>query len=238
MKRALWICAWASLVAAALFLFVAAPVRADVAGLVRGHVSVDGTFRPGASVTISGDASTFAAESDAAGDFVVPRVPFGHYLVTAHIAGRPDATTAIDVSTDSITVVRLAIGAPTEIARTAASSRGVGGNPVSVNTLGRQSIEALPQSQSLDRLIATVPGIVRFSYDEPVAHGFHGVAYEVDGAPVPQTTSANFSELIDPHNIDSLEIFTGAFPAEFGGQRQGAVINIVTSRDPVPANRL
>jgi outer membrane receptor protein involved in Fe transport len=48
---------------------------------------------------------------------------------------------------------------------------------------------------------------------------------------VPLTTSSNFSELIDPRNIDSLEIFTGAFPAEFGGQRAGAVVNIVTKRD-------
>lgn len=225
----------ASLGAPALLLcaafFAAAPVRADVAGLVRGHVTVNGAARPGATVTISGEASTFTAETDASGNFAVPRVPFGHYLVTAHIAGESDASTAIDVSTGSVTAVALSIGTPAEIGRTAVSSRGVAGATVSQNTLGRRTIEALPQNQSLDRLIETVPGIVRFSYDEPVAHGFHGVSYEVDGAPVPQTTSANFSELIDPRTIDSLEIFTGAFPAEFGGQRQGAVINIVTSRD-------
>ena len=63
----------------------------------------------------------------------------------------------------------------------------------------------MPAGQSLNRVIDTVPGIVRFSYDEPVAHGFHGVSYEVDGAPVPLTTSSNFAELIDPRNIDSLE---------------------------------
>jgi outer membrane receptor protein involved in Fe transport len=102
---------------------------------------------------------------------------------------------------------------------------------VSVTTLGGDTIAALPQQQSLNRLIETVPGIAQFSYDEPVAHGFHGITYEVDGAPVPQTSSANFSELIDPRNVGSLEVFTGAFPAEFGGQRQGAVVNVVTKRD-------
>ncbi len=223
--------AGATLGALLLMLFAALPARADVAGLVRGHVTVDGIARLGVTVTISGEASRLTTQTDAAGNFTIPRVPFGHYLVTAHLAGKPDAIATIDVSTGSVTALTLSIGTLPEIGRTTASNRGIGGTPVSENTLGRTTIEGLPQSQSLDRLIETVPGIVRFSYDEPVAHGFHGVTYEVDGAPVPQTTSANFSELIDPRNIDSLEIFTGAFPAEFGGQRQGAVINIVTSRD-------
>jgi len=63
-----------------------------------------------------------------------------------------------------------------------------------------------------------------------VAHGFHGLTYELDGVPLPRGTSANFSEVIDPRDIDSLEVFTGAFPAEFGGSRQGAVVNIITRR--------
>ena len=138
------------------------------------------------------------------------------------------------MSTGSVSDVLLAIGHAQEIGRsasTSATSRDVGGNPVSVNSFSQAAIEAMPQNQSLERLIETVPGIVRFSYNEPVAHGFHGVSYEVDGAPVPQTTSSSFSEILDPRNIDSMEVITGAFPAEFGGERSGAVINIVTKRD-------
>jgi outer membrane receptor protein involved in Fe transport len=81
----------------------------------------------------------------------------------------------------------------------------------------------------LDQIIQTVPGIVRFSYNEPVAHGFHGLTYEVDGAPMPQGTTSNFAEIIDPKNVDSVEVFTGAFPAEYGGSRMGAVVNIQTN---------
>jgi len=71
---------------------------------------------------------------------------------------------------------------------------------------------------------------VHFSYNEPVAHGFHGLTYELDGVPLPVGTTSNFSEVIDPRSIDSLEVFTGAFPAEFGGSRQGAVVNIISHR--------
>ncbi len=33
-----------------------------------------------------------------------------------------------------------------------------------------------------------------------------------------------------PKNIDSLELLTGAIPAEYGGDRMGGVVNIITSR--------
>ena len=108
--------------------------------------------------------------------------------------------------------------------------RGVASAPVGVNTLNREQIATMPDNQSLNNLITTMPGIVQFSYNEPVAHGFHGLTYELDGIPLPQGTASNFSEIIDPRTIDSLEVITGAFPAEYGGYRQGAVVNIISHR--------
>jgi hypothetical protein len=204
---------------------------ADVTGIVRGNVSVDGTARSGVTVTISGEGTSSSTLSGERGRFQFSNVAFGRYTLSAHVDGRTDASASIDVTTNSVADVALNVSATREIGRVNGTTTGVGGNPVSVTTFGSDAIAALPQGQSLNRLIATSPGIARFSYDEPVAHGFHGITYEVDGAPVPQTSSANFSELIDPRNVGSLELFTGAFPAEFGGQRMGAVANIVTKRD-------
>ena len=203
-----------------MLVTVALPARAAVTGVVRGTVTVDGAARAGASVTISGEGTTDTAVTDAQGRFTFPLVAFGTYTVIAHVLGQPDAQTIVNVTTGSVSDVALAIGAGNKIGRTTATTHGVAGNPVSVTTFSSAQITALPQNQNLNRLIATVPGIVQFSYDEPVAHGFHGVSYEIDGAPLPQTTSTNFAEAFDPRNIDSMEIFTGAFPAEFGGQRR------------------
>ena len=220
----------AAIVAALSFAGAALPALADVTGVVRGTVTVNGTARAGVSVSITGEGTSATTVTDAQGQFTFPLVPFGRYTVTAHVEGQTDSQATLDVSTGSVADIRLAIGAQV-IGRSVATSRGVSGNPVSVNTLGSAEIAVLPQNQSLNRLIQTVPGIVRFSFDEPVVHGFHGVSYEIDGAPLPQTTSTTFAEAFDPRNIDSMEIFTGAFPAEFGGQRTGAVINIVSKRD-------
>jgi outer membrane receptor protein involved in Fe transport len=216
---------------AAFLIVTAQPALADVTGTVRGTVTVDGTGTPGVRVTISGEGTAATTQTDAQGRFAFPHVSFGRYTVSAQTAGKPAAQMAVQVSTDSVTDIALSIGAVNEIGRTNSTARSVAGNPVSVTTFSGADVAAMPQNQSLNRLVETVPGIVQFSYNEPVVHGFHGISYEVDGAPVPLTTSSNFSEIIDPRNIDSLEVFTGAFPAEFGGAREGAVVNIVTKRD-------
>ncbi|MBV9646922.1 MAG: TonB-dependent receptor [Candidatus Eremiobacteraeota bacterium] len=216
--------------AATFWLTASAIAVADVAGLLRGTVTVEGKATAGITVTLSGEGTVARTTTDTSGRFSFPRVAYGHYTVVAHSEGYPDATTQVDVSSSSVASVTLAITHLRTIGRTLATARGTGGTPVSQNALGRAQISTLPTNNSLNSLVETVPGIVKFSYNEPVAHGFHGLMYEIDGVPLAQSTSSNFSEIIDPKAVDSLEVFTGAFPAEFGGSRQGAVVNIITSR--------
>ena len=47
---------------------------------------------------------------------------------------------------------------------------------------------------------------------------------------MPLATTSNFAEIVDPKIIDSLELYTGAIPAEYGGDRMGGVVNIITNR--------
>ncbi len=217
-------------VIAASFLSTAAPAFADTTGLVRGTTTFAGKAAPGVPVTLRGENVSLHATTDAAGTFAFARVPFGRYTLTAHPEGTRDYTQSVDVSSDAVVSLSIDLQLK-EIGRSqTAFVKGAGSTPVSVNTIGRAQIGTLPDNQSLDRVIQTVPGIVRFSYNEPVAHGFHGLTYELDGVPLPQGTTSNFSEVVDPRSIDSLEVFTGAFPAEFGGSRQGAVVNILSHR--------
>lgn len=213
-----------------LVCFSVTAAFAAATGVVRGQVTVHGTPSAGVTVTLRRAQTVMATTTDASGSYSFPLVPFGHYTITAHFAGHPDATSEVDVATDSVSTVALEISPLHVIAQSVVSqtSRSVSGSPVSENVLSRAEIQALPQDQNLDRLIETMPGIVQFSYDEPVAHGFHGVTYEIDGAPLPLATDTNFAQVLDPRIIDSLEVMTGDFPAEYGGQRQGAVVNIIT----------
>ncbi len=221
------------LFAAALCAAIAAasiPVLAATTGLVRGTVLVDTAPKAGVQLTLAGEGTVSHTTTNASGEYVFTQVPFGQYELTARYPGFADRTIGLSVASDSVQRIDFALGLKIIANANVTARAGAGGAPVSQNTLGRQQLAALPSNNSLNRVVQTVPGIVRFSYDEPVSHGFHGVTYEVDGAPIPLATSSNFSEIIDPKNVDSIEIFTGAMPAEYGGSRSGAVVNILTNR--------
>jgi outer membrane receptor protein involved in Fe transport len=203
-----------------------APARADVVGAVRGTLTrADHRPLAGVTVTLAGERTTQSVLTGSDGRFAFARVPFGHYTLQA-TAADGSAVASFDVATDAI--VDVALVATALIGRTNASATSVRGTPVSENAYGARRLAALPRNDRLDAIVEQVPGVVRFSYDEPVAHGFHGLSYELDGAPLPQSTSSNFAQLIDPRNAQAVEIFTGAFPAEFGGSRQGAIVNVLS----------
>ena len=217
---------------AVLFTFgiAALPARADTTGLVRGTVTFGGKPAADVTVTLSGEGASLHTKTNADGAYQFGRVPFGHYTLTATKEGLPIYTEPVDVESGAVVTVSFEMQLK-QIARTqTAVIRGSGSQPVSVNSISGAQLAALPENQSLDNVVETLPGIVRFSYNEPVAHGFHGLTYELDGVPLPVSNASNFSEIIDPREIDSLEVFTGAFPAEFGGARQGAVVNIISKR--------
>jgi outer membrane receptor protein involved in Fe transport len=215
-----------------LFCVPAAPVSAAVTALVRGTVTLDGKPAPGATVVLQGEGSRFTVTSDAQGNYVFSQVPFGTYRIIAKLPNVHELQIPITVSSDTVARVDVELTSHLqEIARTTVvATAGVQANAPSVNQINRSSIAASPVQNSLDKLISTLPGVVPFSYNEPVVNGFHGITYNIDGAPLPLATTSNFAEIVDPKNIDSLELLTGAIPAEYGGDRMGGVVNIITSR--------
>ncbi|HTV92366.1 MAG TPA: TonB-dependent receptor [Verrucomicrobiae bacterium] len=220
---------WIAALVAACVIFSAVPALAVETGIVHGIITQSGTPSGGASLTLAGEGSRFTTTTNARGEYSFAAIPFGHYRLTVHVNGATDRTVDVDVQTDAVATVNLDMLKTIVVTATTANG-GVGGAPVAVTTIDNSQIRTSPVSDSLNRLIETVPGIVQFSYNEPVANGFHGITYEVDGAPLPLATTSNFAEILDPKNVNSLEVLTGAIPAEYGGDRIGAVVNISTDR--------
>jgi outer membrane receptor protein involved in Fe transport len=220
---------WVAAAIAVFMLFSATPAFAASTGFVRGVVTLSGTPQKGASVTLTGEGSHLATTTNDRGEYTFPAVAFGHYQLLVHLSGATDRTADVDVTSDSVATVNIDLLKTIVITSTTATA-GVGGKPVAATTIDSSQIETSPVRNSLDRLVETVPGVVQFSYNEPVINGFHGVTYEIDGAPLPLATTSNFAEILDPKDINSIEVITGAIPAEFGGDRIGGVVNIITNR--------
>jgi outer membrane receptor protein involved in Fe transport len=220
---------WIAAAIAACMLFSTVPALAAATGVVRGVVSEARAPHANADVTLAGGGSTYTTKTNFRGEYSFAAVPFGHYVLTVHVSGVTDRTADVDVHSDAVVTVNVEM--LTQIASTTVTATaGVSGSPVAVTTIDNAQIRTSPVQDSLDRLIETVPGIIQFSYNEPVANGFHGITYNIDGAPMPIATTSNFAEILDPKNVNSLEILTGAIPAEYGGERIGAVVNISTDR--------
>lgn len=83
-------------------------------------------------------------------------------------------------------------------------------------TITQQQI-ATNANQSFAGIVAKAPGVAVSSSGEIHVRGSHGqYTYYLDGAPLPESVSGSFEELINPKNIQSLNIFTGGFPASYG----------------------
>ena len=222
-----------ALAAVLLAYALATPVFAATTGLVRGTITVDGKPASHATVTLEGEGSRFVATADASGAYVFSQVPFGRYRLTAHAAGAHDLSVFVTVTSETVATVDVPLSTQLkEIANTAvtAVATGAQASAPSVHLLDRGTIQASPVNNSLDKMLETLPGVIQFSYNEPVINGFHGVTYNIDGAPLPLATTSNFAEIIDPKSIDSIEVLTGAIPAEYGGDRMGGVVNIISNR--------
>lgn len=220
-------------VTAIILMFLsAAPALAATTGLVRGTITIDGRPAPGAHVMLEGEGSLFETTADARGRYVFAQVPFGTYRLVASSKTAHELQMIVDVASGQVRTIDVALSTQLrEIAQTTVTAHaGVQLNPPSVSTVSKTEIQSSPVNNSLNRLIETQPGVVQFSYNEPVINGFHGVTYNIDGAPLPLATTSNFAEIIDPKLIDSIELLTGAIPAEYGGDRMGGVVNIISTR--------
>ncbi|MDQ2800774.1 MAG: TonB-dependent receptor, partial [Armatimonadota bacterium] len=90
----------------------------------------------------------------------------------------------------------------------------------SSTSLNAAAIENKPNNTSLNSIIASsVAGAATAPSGEIHIRGSHGqYSYYLDGAPLPSNVSGSFSDLINPKDIENLRVYTGGFPAEYGGQ--------------------
>jgi hypothetical protein len=123
---------WAATFAAtALIVALCLPALADVVGVVRGTL-LDLTHPvAGVVVTLTG-ADSLSATTDAAGRFAFPRVPFGRYTLHASTPDGP-VDRSIDIATG--TVVDLDLLSTRVIGSARATTTGVHGTPIAVNTV-------------------------------------------------------------------------------------------------------
>jgi Carboxypeptidase regulatory-like domain/TonB-dependent Receptor Plug Domain len=222
-------------------VFAASPLRAQLgnSGSIEGVVKDQtGSSIPGATVEITNPVSGFHRQvtTDTDGAFHIINVPFNPYHMVATATGFNAYTQDVDVrSTVPVNLqIVLKLGSA---ASTTVTVEANGGDLVETEStyhtdVDQQLIEKLPlesASSSVTNLITLVsPGVAADSNGNMHGLGDHAQnSFSIDGQPITDQTSKVFSNQIPAASIHSLEVISGAPPAEFG-DKTSLVIKVTT----------
>jgi len=238
MLKSLSIYAICVLVLAALFASGPADAQLGNSGSIVGLVKdPSGGVIAGATVEISYVVSGFHREAttDADGAFKFTNVPFNTYHLVVEAGGFAKYTQDVDVRSGVPTKVELSLKLSTEATTITVTEKGsdlIETESTFHTDVDRELFEKLPlesQSSGLSSLVTlSTPGVAADSNGL-----FHGLgdhaenSFSVDNQPITDQQSKVFSNQIPSDSIQSLEVISGAPPAEFGG-KTSLVIKVTT----------
>jgi outer membrane receptor protein involved in Fe transport len=215
-------------------LLVLLPVLA--AGSLRGIVH-DPQHRPipGAQLSIRSQNATFTKtlQSDSNGEFELNDVPEGTYLVTVSALGFQSLEQPVTVSTGRGPVLhfQLEIAAVSQTLEVSGAASKLNTQTSTVQTLVSPKEIAqtagADQTNSLAMITDFTPGAYMV-HDMLHMRGGHQVNWFFDGIPLINTNIAsNVAALINPKNVEELEVERGGYSSEYGDRTYG-FFNVVT----------
>jgi len=210
------------------------PALMAATGGVRGVVH-DPQHRPlaGAQISLTGSglAQPKTTQSDPNGEFGIDNIPEGAYTIGISAQGFVPVTQTISVEADKTPVLHF----PLEIAPVN-SSIDVSASRLTAQTSTVQTMvspEEITQTAGADRtnslamITDFTPGAVMV-HDMLHMRGGHQVNWFIDGIPVVNTNiAANVAPLIDPKNVEELEVERGGYSSQYGDRTYG-FFNVVT----------
>ncbi len=216
---------------------LAAPAQSGNAGAVRGTVTdPSGAVIPNATVSLSNATSGFnrTVLTDQTGQFVFSNIPFNPYRIAVSAPG----FASLIQSTEIRSTVGINLKLILQIA-TADSTVTVeaGGDLVETDStfhtdVDRELMDKLPmesESSGFSSLVTqSTPGISADSDGQMHGLGDHAEnSFSVDGQSITDQQSKVFSNQIPLDSVQSLEVISGAPPAEFG-DKTSVVIKVTT----------
>jgi hypothetical protein len=225
----------------AVFLVASLPVLASQggnAGSVQGTVTdPTGAVIPNAAVRLSNDRSGYdrSLTSDAQGEFNFTNVPFNSYRLIVSANGFAPLSKILDVRSVVGTSLQLVlqISGGSQTVTVQSSGDLIEADSTFHTDVDRDMFIKVPlesQSSTLSSLVtATTPGVSADSNGL-----FHGLgdhasnSFSVDGQPITDQQSKVFSNQLPANSIQSIQVISGAPPAEYGDKT--SLVIVATTR--------
>ena len=215
-----------------------APARAQSEAAIRGQIvaAADGSPLGQGRVTLKSISTEASTETtvDSTGRFTFQGVSPGEYMVSGSCEGFEGRDVRVVLEPREIRAVTLALEVrPLNVSVnvTADVPSLPGTHSPSSTTLTADRLDALPVSQRMtfpDALVTAAPGMIR-GHDDFVHIRGEEVALNpfINGVAFWENPHAVFSAGFSPDVIETANVMTGGFPAEYGN-RFGGVVDIVT----------
>ncbi|MGZ3237642.1 MAG: TonB-dependent receptor, partial [Burkholderiaceae bacterium] len=230
--RLLRLCALSALA----YGFAVPVVYADVAPKEVDGLVNDSLGRPLPDATVNLKAAdghvVGTTHSDKLGHFVFTDIAPGTYAVTVDKPTFQVGTgiVTIDAAAGTATTITMASSKALEIDVTA-KRLDRARNGISVETgssiyrMDHNDIAALPQGEdsSFNQVMLRAPGVVQDSFGQLHVRGEHAnLQYRLNGIVLPESISG-FGQTLDTRFVDSVNLLTGALPAQYGYRTAGVV---------------
>jgi Carboxypeptidase regulatory-like domain len=221
------------------FWFGIPALRAESAGnagtIIGTVMDATGAIVPNAAVSILNPVSGYgkSTTSDADGHYQFTNLPFNPYHLVVTVSGFAPFTQDVDVRSFVPVTVKSVLTIGTASTVVEVNGGDLTENDSSFHTdLDRAAFDKLPlesQSSSLSSLVTlSSPGVAADSNGL-----FHGLgdhasnSFSIDGQPITDQQSKVFSNQLPSNSVQSIEVISGAPPAEFGG-KTSLVIQVTT----------
>jgi hypothetical protein len=224
--------------AAALLAASAGPAFGQSEGTVRGRVvaAADGSMLARASVALTPVAvgEPLQAATDASGSFAFQSVRPGEYVLSSSSDGFGSRELRFVLEPREVKTVTLSLDVrhiDVSVDVTASLTTLPGTHSPSSTVLTAETLEYTPVFQRTalsDAIVTAAPGMIR-GHDDFVHIRGHEVALSpvINGVTFWENAHALFSSGLSPAVIETANVMTGGFPAEYGN-RFGGVVDIVT----------
>src|SRR5262249_16321876 len=167
------------------------------------------------------------------GEVLFQTVPIGQYLVSITAAGfAASGERIVEVASNSVTPIQIQLNVSGIEQEVQVTEELPAVNPESSTTetlTSRLDIIRTPDADrtgSLAMITDNVPGTF-VMHDHLHSRGGHGVTWQVDGVPIPNSNLATVGSQFDPKDVDYLEVQRGGLSSNYGDRSYG-VFNVVT----------
>jgi hypothetical protein len=179
------------------------------------------------------------------GSFHLTNVPFQSYTLTVTRPGFSPWTTTVHLRTNIPQVLGIQLQVAQQVTQVDVTATDFlqvvdtesTGTRTELNLSAMNRMPVPPGNRGLENMLVSLPGFAANANGAIHPRGAHNqMSYIVDGMPIVDQLTGAFANAVDPAIVQTVELFTGNVPAEFGGKISG--VAVITTKTGLGSGRL